>query len=238
MGSRSFPATRWTLIVRAGQQGSPAADGALAELCAAYWYPVYAFVRRMGHSSDESLDLTQEFFARFLEKRPFTQADPAKGRFRSFLLTCAKRFLADQADRRRAAKRGAPVVPLDSEDAEQRYSRRLMNEQTPERLFEREWALTLIARVNQNVREAFAREGRADYFDRLKQFLPGDTESLPYSDLAVQLGTTEGALKVAVHRLRRRYREMFRTEISRLVSEPDQVDDEVRHLLAILRTES
>lgn len=223
--------------MEAGQQHSAAAEQALAQLCGTYWYPVYAFVRRTGHSPDESQDLTQEFFARFLEKRPFALANPEKGRFRSFLLTCVKRFLADQADRQQALKRGGdqPVVSFDLEDAEQRYSEQADHDNTPERLFERGWALTLIGRVNENVRTALEREGRAGSFNHLQQFLSAEEDHLPYSDLALQLGTTEGALKVAVHRLRRRYREMFRSEISHLVADAAQVDDEVRYLLRVLR---
>jgi RNA polymerase sigma-70 factor (ECF subfamily) len=233
-----FPVTKWTLILVAGRRASADADDALSELCAAYWYPAYAFVRRMGYSPDDSLDLTQEFFSRFLEKRPFAEADPKKGRFRSFLLTCIKRFLADQTDQRNAAKRGgrSQMIPLEIDGAEHRYSSHLADQQTPERLFEREWALTLIARVNEQVRAAFVREGRVEYFDRLKPFLPGNESGSPLSQIAGELGMTESALKVAIHRLRRRYREVFRTEISELVSEPSEIDDEVQHLLQILRT--
>jgi RNA polymerase sigma factor (sigma-70 family) len=231
-----FPVTRWTLIVAAGFEGSVAADEAIAELCRAYWFPLYAFIRRQGNSPDNAEDLTQEFFASFLERRQFASADPARGRFRSFLLTSAKHFLLDQADRRNAAKRGgkSPVVPLDRGEAEQRYERELTDRDTPESLFEREWARTLMSRVNEEVRSALAREG-GGHFEQLKEFLPGYEGNVSYADVAGQLGTTEGALKVAVHRLRRRYREAFRAEIAQLVSDPGLVDNEVRHLLDILR---
>jgi RNA polymerase sigma factor (sigma-70 family) len=217
-----FPATRWTLITAAGDQGSQAADEALAELCQAYWYPLYAFVRRQGNSPDEAQDLTQEFFAHFLERRSISYADPSRGRFRSFVLTCMKHFLADLADRRNAEKRGGRerAVTLDLSDAEYRYSRALADRDTPEKLFEREWARTLIVRVTADVRTAFGREGRVEYFDRLKQFVPGNDEAVPYSEVARQLGTSDGALKVAIHRLRRRYREMFRAEIAHPGSRP------------------
>ena len=235
--SSGFPATRWTLIVTAGKEDSKAADQALAELCSAYWYPLYAFVRRLGHSPDEAQDLTQEFFARFLERRYFSYADPAKGRFRSFLLTSLRRFLGDQADRENAEKRGGRQagLPLDIDDAEKKYAREYADHDTPEKLFERQWALTLMSRVTANVRAGFEREGRAEYFERLKQFLPGQEGGMPYADVARELGTSEGALKVAVHRLRRRYRDTFHTEIGHLVADPTQIQGEVRHLLNVLR---
>lgn len=233
----AFPPTQWTLILAAGVGDSKAADEALAELCRAYWFPVYAFIRRMGNSADEAQDLTQEFFARFLERRSFINADPARGRFRSFLLTCVKNFLADQSDRRHAEKRGghAVLLPLKPEDGENRYSREFTDAETPEKSFERAWAQTLIARVTENLKAAFRSEGRAEQFEQLRAYLPGGADPASYSDAARELGASEGALKVAVHRLRRRYREMFRAEIANLVARKDQVDDEVRYLLAILR---
>jgi DNA-directed RNA polymerase specialized sigma24 family protein len=233
-----FPITRWTLIIAAGQTNNRAADDALAELCRAYWLPIYVYVRRFGHPPDQAQDLTQGFFAYFLETRGLAHADPAKGRFRSFLLTCLKRFLGDEADRRDAQKRGGQtcILPLDFENAEIQYSRGLSHQDTPEKLFERQWTLTLISRVTDDVREAFRREGRGDQFDRLRQFLPGHEPSLPYADAARQFGVTEGALKVAVHRLRRRYRETFHAHIADLVTDPALVNDEVQYLLATLRT--
>jgi len=233
----AFPATQWTLILAAGEGDSKVADEALAQLCRAYWFPVYAFIRRKGNPADEAQDLTQEFFARCLERRHFASADPSRGRFRSFLLTCVKNFLADQSDRRNAEKRGGGTafLPLELEDGENRYNKELIDNDTPEKLYERAWAQTLIARVNDNLRTAFSREGRADQFDQLKQYLPGGAGPEPYSDAARELGASEGALKVAVHRIRRRYREMFRTEIANLVSRTDQVDEEVRYLLQVLR---
>src|SRR5262249_40414025 len=156
--------------------------------CRTYWYPIYAFVRRLGNSPDDAQDLTQEFFSRFLEKRHFEYADPAKGRFRSFLLTSVKRFLADQADRRYAEKRGGrtAAVAMDLSDAEKRYGVAFADHDTPEKLFERAWAATLMARVTDEIRTEFAREGRSDHFEKLRQFLPGNETTLPYSDLAEQ----------------------------------------------------
>jgi RNA polymerase sigma factor (sigma-70 family) len=230
-----FPPTRWTLIVSAGQTQNPAADEALDQLCRIYWYPIYAFIRRLGNPPDQAQDLTQDFFARFLERRHFAYADPARGRFRSFLLTSVKRFLIDQAERRNAGKRGGNdrVLTLDLDDAEQRYGRGLADDQTPERLFEREWARTLLARVNEDVRTAFSRDGHPQYFEQLRQYLPGD--GVPYAEIAHQYGTSEGTLKVAYHRMRRRYREMFRNEIAHLVAGHGEVEDELRYLVGVLR---
>lgn len=232
-----FPQTRWTLILAAGAGSDEAAAQALADLCAAYWYPAYAFVRRMGNPAEDARDLTQEFFAGFLEKRAFERADREKGRFRSYLLTSLKHFLADEAERRRAAKRGGgmELAELDAREAEERYMARLADCETPERLYEREWAATLIRRVNDQVRQVFEREGRIAQFDRLKQFLPGNESGLPWARVARELGFTEGSLRVTIHRLRRRYRELFRSEIAQLVSDSADVDDEIRHLFHMLR---
>jgi DNA-directed RNA polymerase specialized sigma24 family protein len=232
-----FPVTRWTLVLSASQNDRQAADEALAELCGSYWYPIYAFIRRLGNSPDSAQDLTQEFFARFIAKRHVAYADPARGRFRSFLLTSVKRFLADQADRRNADKRGGrqETLAIDLADAEKRYGAALADRMTPEKLFERAWAGTLMARATEHVRTDFVREGRQDQFEQLKQFLPGYETTLAYSDLAQRAGMSEGALKVAVHRLRRRYREVFRAEVAHLVAEEDQIDDELRYVLDALR---
>ncbi len=233
-----FPATRWTLITTAAQQDSAAAEEALNELCRAYWYPLYAFVRHQGHSPDEAQDLTQEFFTRFLEKRYIAAADPARGRFRSFVLSCMKHFLCDAHDRSRAQKRGggSQSTALDLSNAEELYAGALGHGDTPERLFEREWARTLVARVITSVRLSLSREGRADSFERLQHFLPGSEVSCEYSDVAQQLGMSENSVKVAVHRLRRRFRETFRAEIAHLVSNQTEVDDEIRVLLTMMRT--
>jgi RNA polymerase sigma-70 factor (ECF subfamily) len=232
-----FPATRWSLVVTAGGQNGQAAEQALAELCRTYWYPIFAYVRRYGNSPEDAQDLTQDFFARFLEKRHVSYAVQEKGRFRSFLLVSIKRFLTDRAERRAAEKRGGreALFAMDLEVAEQRYGAVFADHTTPETLFERMWATTLMARVAENVRTEFEREGRAEHFELLKQFLPGYEATLDYSTIAERAGTTEGAIKVAVHRLRRRYRETFYAEIAHVVSDPSQVDDELRHVLAAMR---
>jgi DNA-directed RNA polymerase specialized sigma24 family protein len=233
----SFPPTRWTLVIRAGQGDQEGADRALEELCRAYWYPVYAFIRRAGNPPDLAQDLAQDFFVRFLEKRHVAFADPAKGRFRSFLLVSVKRFLIDQAERRSAEKRGGHIqfTAPEWDGKEERYTAGISTSETPESLFEREWAQTLIARVTMDTRAALERECRTRVFDRLKEYLPGGDEALPYPVLAFELNTSENALRVAFHRLRRRYRELFRAEIAQLVEDPNQIDDEVLHLLRVLR---
>jgi RNA polymerase sigma factor (sigma-70 family) len=237
LATSGFPTTRWTLVLRAGDGGSEAANRALEELCSAYRYPVYAFIRRLGNPPDEAQDLTQDFFARFLEKRHVTSADPSRGRFRSFLLTAAKRFLIDQADRRSAEKRGGRTqfLTLDWAGGEERYIAELADHRSPDRLFEREWARAFVARVTKDAGNAMERDGRTPFYDRMKQYLHGSDEALPYADLARELNTSEGALKVAFHRMRRRYREFVRAEIAHLVADPDQIDDEARYLLEALR---
>jgi len=238
MSASAFPDTRWTMILQAGRADDPAADEALAQLCRAYWYPLYAFVRRRGYAAEEARDLTQDFFAHLLEHRRFAAADQERGRFRSFLLKSLQRFLADSADRDHAAKRGGgiPMLPLEFDGAENRLAHDFGHDETPERLFEREWALALIARVASDLRGAFDREGRADQFDRLKQFLPGFGGDASYAEAATELGSSEGALKVAVHRLRRRYRDLFHAEISRLVADQKECDAEIQYILNALRS--
>ena len=238
MGASAFPETRWTIILQARSEDDPAAGEALSQLCSAYWYPLYAFVRRRGYASEEARDLTQEFFAHLLENRRFAAADQERGRFRSFLLKSLQRFLSDCADRQHAAKRGGgmTMVPLEWEGAETTLARSLGHDETPERLFEREWATALIGRVAADLRCAFEREGRSAQFDRLKQFLPGFGGDLSYAQAATEMGVSEGALKIAVHRLRRRYRDLFHAEVSRLVADPKDCDGEVQYLLRALRS--
>lgn len=226
------------MIVQARQEDDPAADRALAQLCQAYWYPLYAFVRKRGYPTEEARDLTQDFFAHLLENRRFAAADQEKGRFRSFLMKSLQRFLNDAAEREHAAKRGGGVatVPLDVEGAEAKLAHDLGHDETPERLFEREWAQALMARVANDLRGAFHREGRADQFDRLKQFLPGFGGDSSYAQAASEIGSSEGALKIAVHRLRRRYRDLFHAEISRLVVDEKDCEAEIQYILNALRS--
>jgi RNA polymerase sigma-70 factor (ECF subfamily) len=235
-GQSEFPTTRWTLVVAAGDPQRKEAKSALASLCENYWYPLYAYLRRRGYAADQAQDLTQEFFTRVLEGRYLDRADPEKGRFRSFILTSLKFFVADEADRRRAQKRGGGmVVPLEFTSGEERYQREPAHDETPERIFERRWALAMLDRVVERLRNEFVQYGRVEHFDRLKMFLLGQSDA-PYAALASEMNTSEGALKVAIHRLRKRYRELFREEIADTVADPGEVESELRYLATVLST--
>ena len=229
-----FPTTRWTLVVAAADPALQESRTALVSLCEAYWYPLYAYVRRLGYSVDEAQDLTQEFFVRVLEGRYLDRADREKGRFRSFLLTSLKFFLADEMDRSRAQKRGgAAPLPFEVATGEELYGREPADEETPESIFERRWAHSVLDSVLARLRDEFVEHGRLDHFNKLKVFLLGQTEA-PYAALARELETSEGALKVAVHRLRKRYRDLIRLEIAETVADPSEVESELRFLAAAL----
>jgi RNA polymerase sigma-70 factor (ECF subfamily) len=233
-GPSQFPTTRWTLVVAAGNPHRKEARSALVYLCENYWYPLYAYLRRRGYSAHEAQDLTQEFFVRMLEGRYLDRADPEKGRFRSFILTSLKFFVADEEDRQRARKRGGgTVVSLEFSSGEERYQREPAHDETPERIFERRWALTVLDRVVEKLRNEFAHHGHLEHFERLKVFLLGQSDA-PYAALAREMNTSEGALKVAIHRLRKRYRELFRQEIADTVVDPAEVESELRFLAAVL----
>lgn len=233
-GPSQFPTTRWTLVVAAGDPHPKEARSALVSLCENYWYPLYAYLRRRGYPIDQAQDITQEFFIRVLEGRYLDRADPEKGRFRSFLLTSLKFFVADEEDRRRAQKRGGgEVLPLEISSGEDRYQREPAHDETPERIFERRWALSVLDRVVERLRDEFVQHGRPEHFERLKMFLLGKSDA-PYAALAREMNTSEGALKVAIHRLRKRYRELFRQEIADTVSDPAEVESELRYLAAAL----
>jgi RNA polymerase sigma factor (sigma-70 family) len=230
-----FETTQWSIVLAAGRGGGGGSRDALAALCESYSYPVYAYVRRCGHGADEAEDLTQAFFAALIEKRFLSAADPERGRFRSFLLAAVAHFLANERDREAALKRGGGrvVVSLDAGDAEWRYGREPSHEETPERVFERRWALTLLDRTLARLRAESERAGHGARFERLKGFLTGEGGG-GYAEAAAGLGLSEGAAKVAVHRLRRRYRELLRDEIARTLADPAAVDDELRELFAAL----
>ncbi len=233
-GSSQFPTTRWTMVVAAGDPHRKEARSALVSLCENYWYPLYAYLRRRGYAADQAQDLTQDFFIRVLEGRYLDRADPEKGRFRSFLLTSLKFFVADQEDRQRAHKRGgAAVVSLEFSLGEERYQREPAHDETPERIFERRWALAVLDRVVERLRNEFVQHGRPEHFERLKVFLLGQSDA-PYAVLAREMNTSEGALKVAIHRLRKRYRELVRQEIADTVADPSEVESELRFLAAVL----
>jgi RNA polymerase sigma factor (sigma-70 family) len=229
-----FAATRWSLIVAAREQDSPQARQALSQLCEAYWYPLYAYIRRRGHAPDQAQDLTQEFFARLLARDFLGAADPAKGRFRAFLLACCKNFLANEHDRACAEKRGGGRAPLSLDSAENRYRGEPAHDATPEKLFERRWALTLLDRVLVRLRQEFTAREKEQLFDGLRLYLVGDRAAPPQQQAAAELGMSIGALKVAVHRMRQRYRELLRDEIAQTVGGPEEVEEEIRALFAAL----
>jgi RNA polymerase sigma-70 factor (ECF subfamily) len=232
-----FATTRWSLVVAAQQKAAPQAGAALADLCRLYWYPLYAFIRRRGHDATEAEDLTQAFFARLLEKDGLAAVTPTRGRFRSFLLAACQHFLANERERASARKRGGGrVLPLDLSDAEVRYCREPSHELTPEVLFERRWALALLARVLQGLREEYELGGKGRLFDALRGQLTGDGTAA-YATLAADLGMTENAVKTAVHRLRKRYGERLRAEIADTVATEAEIDEEIRELFRALATE-
>ena len=236
-GNRArFATTHWSVVVAAGRRSSPQAQEALATLCRTYWYPLYVFIRRQGFSADESQDLTQEFFARLLEKHFFAQVDQEKGRFRSFLLAACKHFLSNERDRARAKKRGGgrELISINIEDAESRYRLEPADELTPQKLFERRWVMTLLDQVLVMLRNEFVQDGKEAQFDYLKVFLTGDKNQTSYREAAEKLGVTESAAKVAAHRLRKRYRELLREEIAKTLNESDSIEDEIRELFAAL----
>ena len=231
-----FVTTRWSVVLAAQEKSSPESAAALETLCRAYWYPLYAFVRGSGHSPHDAEDLTQGFFARLLAKDYLQAADREKGRFRTFLRVCLKRFLANEWDRQRALKRGGGerTTSLDAAVAEQRYATELTTGVAPDRLYERQWAMTLLEQTMARLRAEYTASGRLTEFEQLKSALTAERGAIPYAELAAALGSTEGATRVAVHRLRKRYRELFRATVADTVSEPGEVDDEVRHLVTVL----
>ena len=236
-GDEQFAATRWTMVLQAaGGAAQPRAAEAMAELCRVYWYPLYAFIRRRGHESHEAEDLTQEFFARLLTKDYLAAVDPAKGKFRSFLLVALKHFLADQWDRSQAQKRGGGriIVPLDRVCADTRYGREPAHDLTAEKLYERQWALTVLEQVLARLRGEFLAEGKAVLFDGLEGFLVRGETSKTYAQAGSELGMTESAVKKAVHRLRRHFRRLLREEIAHTVASAEEIDEEIHYLLRCL----
>jgi RNA polymerase sigma factor (sigma-70 family) len=236
MSSRLFPTTRWSLIVNSTAEDVNQVHKALGELCRAYWYPVYSFIRARGAAADEAQDLTQEFFLHLINKGIIASANPNLGRFRSYLAGCLKHFIADQADRSRARKRGGGTIVLDLDlaTAEHRYSQDLEYRETPERIFERHWATAVVTQTCDQLRDSLAREGREPLFTCLERFLPGNPEPSSYATAASELGMSEGAIKVAIHRLRRRFKDLLRANVTHTLADPRDVDDEIRFLLTSL----
>src|SRR5262245_8403670 len=235
-GSADFRTTHWSVVLTAGHQNSPASSQALAKLCSTYWYPLYAYVRRRGHDAHQAEDLTQEFFARLLQRNFLQNVAPDKGRFRSFLLASLKNFLANEWDRAQTQKRcgGVAPIPFEQISAESRYQLEPIDSATPEILYERRWAVTLIEQVMTRLRQEYARNEKDDLFDELKVLLSGEGKSMKYAELAQKHNSSESAVKMAVLRLRRRYVELLRLEIAHTVSTPEEVEEELRHLIAVV----
>ena len=230
--SGAFATTHWTIVVAAAHAGTGEAGPAMAELCETYWYPVYLFIRRQTGDADAALDLTQGFFARLLEKRDLAGVDRARGRFRSWLVAAVKNYMSNERDRARAGKRGGGRRPLsiDAADAESRYRLEPAHDLTPERVFERRWALTLLDRVLSALRAESHAEGKTALFEALKDCLGGRPGESRYREAATRLGMAEGAVRMAAHRLRRRYRELLREQIAQTVETPEQIDEEIAFL--------
>lgn len=230
-----FATTHWSVVLAAKQGDAPDARTALEKLCCTYWYPLYAYVRREGYSAPDAQDLTQEFFARLLEKDYLAQVERQKGKFRSFLLAALRHFLSDQRDRARAAKRGggAEVLSLDAQEAEERYRLEPVDRLDAEKIFERRWAMTLLEQALTRLQDESVVAGKAELFERLRDFVAGESD-VSCREAAVQLGQTESAVKSAVHRLRQRYRELVREEIAHTVADPAEIDAEIRYLIAVI----
>jgi RNA polymerase sigma-70 factor (ECF subfamily) len=237
-GAGQFVTTHWSVVLRAGGESPAAAHEALSELCCVYWRPLYAFARRQGHPPQDAEDLTQAFFARLLEKDYVSDACPEKGRFRTFLLTMFKRFLANAWDRQHAQKRGGFAAPIsiDQNQVESCLDAGPAHGESPDVLFERQWAMTLLDQVMTRLRGDYAATGRAGLFEILRPSLTKEASAQPYAQIATQLRLSEAAVKMAVQRLRTRYRELLRAEIAKTVSDPAEVEDEIRHLFATFST--
>jgi len=236
-GPRVFATTHWSVVLAAGEQDSPQAHEALTQLCRTYWQPIYAFVRKRGHSPEQAEDLVQDFFASFLEKNYVSKASRDRGRFRSFLMTSVENFLHNAHARNQTRKRGGgiPLLPLDNRDAEACYH---LADATgygdPAKIFEQRWAATVLETVLQKLRNEFAERGQADLFAALSAHLWGESGSIPYAQVAEQFQLTIANVKTTAYRLRQRYRELLREVIGQTVSQPDEIDDELQHLMKVV----
>jgi RNA polymerase sigma-70 factor (ECF subfamily) len=231
-----FATTHWSVVLQAGQEDSPKTSEALAQLCRAYWYPLYAYLRRRGFGEHDAQDLIQGFFAQLLQRQSIQSVEREKGKFRSFLLGSLNYFLADERDRATAQKRGGgrEIFSLDAQEAEQRYRLEPMDERSPEKIFEHRWAMTLLDQVLARLSEEFAQAGKGHLFKALQPFLVGGAKEKTYAEAASEIGMSEEAFKKAVQRMRRRYGQLFREEIAHTVAGPDEVEEELRNLCAVL----
>lgn len=233
-----FATTHWSVVLAAGQErDSLQATEALEKLCRTYWYPLYAFVRRREYGPEDAQDLTQDFFAQLLRKKYPARADRLKGRFRTFLLHTLNQFLVDQRERAMTLKRGRGqiFISLDAEEPEDRYRLEVPDELTPEKLFERRWAQTILDQALGRLRAEFASEGKAQIYEVLQAFEPGEQSALSYAEASIRLGMSESAVKSMIHRLRQRHRELVREEIAHTVPTVAEIDEELRHLVSVLR---
>jgi RNA polymerase sigma-70 factor (ECF subfamily) len=235
-GAGRFATTHWSVVLSASQPKSERYQQALEVLCRMYWFPLYAYLRRHGFDAQKAEDHIQAFFTSLLEKRGLRLADPKRGRFRSFLLTALKHFLANEHARAQAQKRGGgrKFLSLDIENAENQYIREPRDELSPEKLFERSWALAVLDRTMTRLQAEAVAAKKQNFFDCLKAYLTSDKNAVPYNEMAIKLKMTEGAVKVAVHRLRRRYRDLLRDEIAQTVTTEEQINEEIRDLFAAL----
>ena len=235
VGQPLFATTHWSVVLAAANQETPEAAAALERLCCSYWYPLYAYVRREGYAAADAQDLTQGFFAQLLARNSLERVAPEKGRFRSFLLAAMRHFLSDQRDRARTLKRGggAEILSLDAQEAEERYRLEPVDRLDAEKIYERRWAMTLVEQALAQLREESAAAGKAKLFEHLRQFVAGESEAT-WGDAAAELGLSEGAMKAAVHRLRQRYRILLRDEIAHTVSDPAEIEEEVRYLIRVI----
>jgi RNA polymerase sigma factor (sigma-70 family) len=232
----AFVTTHWSRVVTASRSDTTSAQAALEKLCQTYWHPLYAYVRRRGYGVEDAQDLTQAFFAKLLERQWLADAEREKGKFRTFLLTAMERFLANEWDKAKALKRGGgrANVPIQLDTAETRYGVEPPDNRTPEQAFEYHWAVTLLDEVLKRLQDEYRQRGQEAVFASLKPALVGEREGQPYAELARQLNMGESAVKVAVHRLRQRYRELLRAEIAETLASPEEVDAEMRYLFGVL----
>jgi RNA polymerase sigma-70 factor (ECF subfamily) len=234
----AFSTTHWSVVLEAGGGNSAESAAALERLCQTYWYPLYVFVRRKGHSPDDAQDLTQEFFARLLEHKYIALADQSRGKFRTFLIRSLEHFLINEWAKGQAAKRGGrqQVISWDEEEIEKRYLAERADGEAPDKLFEKRWAMRLLGLVMTQLEQEFSEPDKRELFEALKNSIWGDTSAVSYQEIGTKLGMSEGAVKVAAHRLRQRYRELLRAEVACTVSGPAEVDEELKYLASVLRS--